>query len=180
MKFYSKEMEDEIVANVKESLLKNTSIRKSQDNMKVVDDVLHECCKMGWLDGSIIDDIDNMVRFDTVNVTPNCDVYEECQHTALNKKNNKAIRDVDFNCNIATRYYEDKNYARAYALSPYECGVMILCNKQYNAITISVLGEDDGAWFISDNSKLEYIGGKSNFIGLVSEALSVFNNNYKE
>lgn len=80
-------------------------------------------------------------------------------------------------CNLITRYYEDDNYARAYAVSPYKEGIMILMNKKSKEYNIIVIGEDDGCWFPT-----HYYDGirtdKHNFISLVSEALGIFNSNF--
>lgn len=78
---------------------------------------------------------------------------------------------------LIIRYFEDDNYARSYAVSPYEEGIMILMNKKSNKYNIIVIGEDDGCWFLT-----HYYDGictkKSSFITLVSEALGVFNSNF--
>ena len=124
-----------------------------------------------------IDDIDEIVRTDTLSISPESDIAVNCIHTALNINNRSSWRDVDFNGGVATRYYEDREYARAYALSPYSNGIAIIAHKKSNDFTILVLGEDDGSWFVS-NDTVDWITDKSTFISLVSEALSIFNANY--
>lgn len=82
-------------------------------------------------------------------------------------------------CNIITRYFEDNEYARAYAVKACSGGIMILFNKTTELYNIITLGEDDGSWFPT-----EYYEGfsttKSDFIYLLTEALGTFNNYYHD
>lgn len=90
---------------------------------------------------------------------------------------NDAYKNQSETCNLITRYFEDDNYARSYAVSPYEEGIMVLMDKKSNEYNIIVIGEDDGCWFPT-----HYYNGmstkKSTFITLVTEALGIFNSNF--
>lgn len=124
-------------------------------------------------------ELSSLVYKDLAYVTPESDVWVEYPHKAIKIDESCDLREVDFPCDMATRYYEDKQYARVYALSPYENGVTIFVDKVNNAFTIFILGEDDGCWFISTSSYLNWIQGKPSFMALVSECLSILNANYK-
>lgn len=124
------------------------------------------------------EELNHIVFKDLAYVTPESDVWVECPHKAIKTDSFSDLREVDFPCDVATRYYEDNQYARAYALSPYENGVAIFVDKKDNSFTIFILGEDDGFWFLSTVHHLSWVQGKSSFITLVSECLSIFNANY--
>lgn len=126
-----------------------------------------------------IEELNNIVIHDTILTSPECDIWCDCKHQAISDEDEPVGRLVGFECDVATRYYEDKQYARAYALSPSENGVAIFVDKKSNKFTFFVLGEDDGFWFISTLSNLSWIQGKLSFVALVSECLSIFNANYK-
>lgn len=80
-------------------------------------------------------------------------------------------------CNTITRYFEDDEYVRAYAVEVYTEGIMIIFNKKNRTYNIIVIQEDDGCWFPS-----QYYEGikciKSTFISLLTEAISIFNSNF--
>lgn len=40
----------EIIAKAKEDLIRSTNIEKSEEEMKVLDNILFRCWQMGWLD----------------------------------------------------------------------------------------------------------------------------------
>lgn len=78
------------------------------------------------------------------------------------------------------RIYKDEKCTRCYALDS-EGGVAIISSSSnYNEFQILTLGEDDGYFFLnSRDAYCTYYGSKANFIHLISEALSIFNNNVK-
>ena len=133
-------------------------------------------------DKNTIIKINDIIDNDLFSINPEYGVMKKCQHQAIldwggcEKENY-----VDFTCDIATRYYEDENYARAYALTPYGSGVAIFADKKEDRYTLFMLGEDDGAWFVSTVHYLAWVNysNKLTFVSLISEALSIFNANYK-
>lgn len=83
-----------------------------------------------------------------------------------------------------SRFYRGKNGepSRAYALDGYG-GIAIISyynknDKRYSEWKIVTLGEDDAYHFLnSKNLYCSYYGVKSNFLYLLSEAISMINNN---
>lgn len=117
-----------------------------------------------------LDNIRDIIIDDLGPASPECDCIESNLFEDAYKCQSEA-------CNLITRYFEDDNYARAYAVHTYSEGIMILFDKKTNNYNIIVIGEDDGSWFPT-----HYYSGigtnKSNFIHLVSEALGIFNSNF--
>lgn len=81
------------------------------------------------------------------------------------------------------RFYRGKGDEphRAYALDGYG-GVAIIAytnkNRMYNRWKIVTLGEDDAFHFLNSRDLYcSYFGDKSNFLSIVSEAISILNNN---
>lgn len=82
------------------------------------------------------------------------------------------------------RFYKDNKtkLCRAYALDSYG-GIAIIAEysewtESYNTWKIVTLGEDDGYHFLnSSNLYCSYINNKNSFIALLSEAISIMNNN---
>lgn len=74
-----------------------------------------------------------------------------------------------------TRVYRSNDLIRVYALG---CGggVAIISNKE-SRFQVVTLGEDDG-WHFLESRRIyeEYVGYKQDFVYLLSEALSLFNN----
>lgn len=74
-----------------------------------------------------------------------------------------------------TRVYRDNSIVRVYALDSYGGIAIVSNNKRY--FNILTLGEDDGWHFLNSRRIYEgYYGNKQNFVYLLSEALSLFNN----
>lgn len=74
-----------------------------------------------------------------------------------------------------TRVYRDNNIVRVYALDVNGGIAIVSNNKRY--FNILTLGEDDGWHFLNSRRIYEgYVGNKQNFVYLLSEALSLFNN----
>lgn len=80
-----------------------------------------------------------------------------------------------------TRVFRDENFIRVYALDN-NGGVAIIANTidkkhDINKFQIITLGEDDAFYFLHSRRIYEdYVGKKTNFVNLLSEALSMFNN----
>lgn len=74
-----------------------------------------------------------------------------------------------------TRVYRDDNIVRVYALDSHGGIAIVSNNKRY--FNILTLGEDDAWHFLNSRRIYEgYVGNKQNFVYLLSEALSLFNN----
>jgi hypothetical protein len=72
------------------------------------------------------------------------------------------------------RVYRDNNTVRVYAIDS-GGGVAIIAGK--NQFQILTLGEDDGWHFLNSRRIYEtFYGSKTDFVYLISEALSLFNN----
>ena len=72
------------------------------------------------------------------------------------------------------RVYRDNNTVRVYAIDD-GGGVAIIAGK--NQFQILTLGEDDGWHFLNSRRIYEtFYGSKTDFVYLISEALSLFNN----
>lgn len=72
------------------------------------------------------------------------------------------------------RVYRDNGVVRVYAIDS-GGGVAIIANK--NEFQILTLGEDDAWHFLNSRRIYEtYYGSKTDFVYLISEALSLFNN----
>lgn len=113
--------------------------------------------------------------YDDLNISsPELDCYFECPHFGDEKNN--GFNNTASRCGLITRYYEDELYVRSYCVRNYGGGIMILYEKETKCYSIVVIGEDDGNWFPVDS----WIFSKSDFVLCYSEALSVFNNNFKE
>ena len=79
-----------------------------------------------------------------------------------------------------TRIFRDSEFIRCYALDNYG-GIAIISKSNDKHFQIVTLGEDDGSHFlIGENTYCSYHGNKHEFIHLLWEALSIFNNNVKE
>lgn len=79
------------------------------------------------------------------------------------------------------RIYRDGEYTRCYALDSNGGVAIISSNDLDRNFRIVTLGEDDGYHFLNSAHVYEdYYGNKTGFVHLVSEALSIFNNNVKE
>lgn len=120
------------------------------------------------------EEIDRIIRQDTV-WSPESDDYEEIS-VVDNGKVYKGYKHAMEKGDVCVRYYEDDDYVRAYALIPYYNGYVILFDKKYHSYFTSILGEDDGSWFLIDADWPIHL--KSNFIACVSEALGIFNSNF--
>lgn len=78
------------------------------------------------------------------------------------------------------RIYRDGKYTRCYALDSYGGVAIISENCSRGNFRIVTLGEDDAYHFLNGAEVYEsYWGNKTGFVHLVSEALSIFNNNVK-
>lgn len=78
------------------------------------------------------------------------------------------------------RIYKDNQYTRCYALDSGGGVAIISSSSSYNQFQIVTLGEDDGYHFLnSSDVYCTYFGSKTDFVHLLSEALSIFNNNVK-
>ena len=79
-----------------------------------------------------------------------------------------------------TRIFRDGEFIRCYALDNHG-GIAIISKNEVTDFQIVTLGEDDGSHFlIGENTYCSYHGNKHEFIHLLWEALSIFNNNIKE
>jgi hypothetical protein len=77
-----------------------------------------------------------------------------------------------------TRIYRDGGIVRCYAISSYGGVCIVSRNGYYQIVT---LGEDDDYHFLnSADIYCGYFGNKADFVNLLSEALSIFNNNKTE
>lgn len=120
------------------------------------------------------DCLNSMIYQDLGISSPEICAYTECY--TFGDKKNKGFHNAASKCNVITRYYEDKCCARSYCVGDYEGGIMILYEKDTKCYSVIVLGEDDGIWFPVDS----WTFSKSDFVLCYSEALSMFNNNFKE
>lgn len=76
-----------------------------------------------------------------------------------------------------TRIFRDGEFIRCYALDNHG-GMAIISSNNDNRFQIVTLGEDDGIHFINGNEAYcSYYGSKPEFVNLLCEALSIFNNN---
>lgn len=121
-------------------------------------------------------EIREIIIQDTGISSPEICSYKECPHSAIGKKRDDRLGNSMAKCDSIIRYYEDKYYARAYSLGEYSCGFMILYNKAEKRFYAYLLGEDDGAWFIEEGC---YFDEKNDFIARTTEAISMFNSNFK-
>ena len=79
-----------------------------------------------------------------------------------------------------TRIFRDGEFIRCYALDNYG-GIAIISKNEIIHFQIVTLGEDDGSHFlIGENTYCSYHGNKYEFVHLLCEALSIFNNNIKD
>lgn len=120
------------------------------------------------------EDLKMMIYTDLGISSPELNVYTECPHFSNGKYcgyNNASSKG-----GLITRYYEDKNYSRAYCVMDYDGGIMILYEKKSKKYRIIILGEDDGNWFPRDSWRFN----KVDFIACYAECLSIFNNNFRE
>ena len=79
-----------------------------------------------------------------------------------------------------TRIFRDGEFIRCYALDNHG-GIAIISKNDVIHFQIVTLGEDDGSHFlIGENTYCSYYGDKHEFIHLLCEALSIFNNNIKD
>lgn len=119
-------------------------------------------------------DIEYIIKSDLCLSSPEQCEYNPCIHTALDKYY-KTMNNAMERCNDITRYYEDKEYARAYSLSCYSGGITVFYEKNTGCYYIFILGEDDGSWFIVEKWTFD----KPEFITRLSQVLSIFNANFK-
>lgn len=122
------------------------------------------------------EEIDRIIREDTA-WSPESDDYEEIS-IVDNGKVYKGYKHAMEKGGSVARYYEDTETVRAYALTLYETGVAIIFDKKNKSYFTAVLGEDDGSWFLVDKSW--NILHKSTFIACMSEALNLFNANFRD
>lgn len=122
------------------------------------------------------EEIDRIIREDTA-WSPESDDYEEI-FIVDNGKVYKGYKHAMEKGGIVARYYEDAETVRTYALTLYETGVAIIFDKKNKSYFTAVLGEDDGSWFLVDKSW--NILHKSTFIACMSEALNLFNANFRD
>lgn len=120
------------------------------------------------------DDLRFIIYDDLGISSPEIDCYVECQH--FGDDNHRGFNNAATRCGLITRYYEDETYVRSYCVKNYDGGIMILYEKPTNSFSVIVIGEDDGNWFPIDKWKFS----KTDFVLCYSEALSIFNNNFKE
>ena len=74
-----------------------------------------------------------------------------------------------------TRVYRDNGIVRVYALD--SCGGVAIISDRGRAFQVLTLGEDDGYHFLNSRRIYETcVSNKQNFVYLLSEALSLFNN----
>lgn len=79
------------------------------------------------------------------------------------------------------RIYREGKYTRCYALDSNGGVAIISPNGTGRDFQILTLGEDDANHFLNGACVYErYWGGKTGFVHLVSEALSIFNNNVRD
>lgn len=119
------------------------------------------------------EEVDDLIRCDTAYACPEC-----TEETTMIFDGMEGFHCADEKCGVITRYYEDNKTARAYALTPYSSGFCIIYDKPTESYFSAVLGEDDGAWFLVDYPWT--IFNKSEFICVMSEALSIFNANFEQ
>lgn len=133
-----------------------------------------------------IDEINNIVIEDLNLSSPEWDVYRKCPHTAIrnnniyNTHNDDILENAAEKCNSIIRYYEDEHTARAYSVSAYSEGYMIMYNKHEKRFYAKILQEDDGCWFVP-HWKEEYDNfsePKNDFIARITETVSIFNANF--
>lgn len=134
-----------------------------------------------------IDELDEIVWKDLYISSPEMDVYKKCPHSAIRcdtplfrEEDSDLFENAAEKCNSIIRYYEDEHTARAYSVSAYEEGFVILYNKSEEKFYLYVLQEDDGAWFIDHwNENINnFQGTKTDFIARITEAISIFNANF--
>lgn len=120
------------------------------------------------------DELRFMVYGDLGISSPELDAYLECPH--FGDERHRGLNNAAERAGYITRYYEDDSYVRAYCVKNYDGGILILYEKETKSFSVIVLGEDDGDWFPKESWRFD----KSDFVYCYSEALSIFNNNFKE
>lgn len=109
-----------------------------------------------------IDELDKIVQRDLCISSPEMDVYRKCPHSAIRcdnplfrKEDDDLLTNAAKKCNSIIRYYEDEYTARAYSVSAYEEGFVILYNKSEEKFYLYVLQEDEQyAWLKEQNTKV--------------------------
>lgn len=112
--------------------------------------------------------------------SPELDEYINCVHTIKPNHKNKylgiALHNAAEKCNTIIRYYDDGVIARSYCVYTYDGGICIMYDRTTKKFSVIMIGEDDGNWF----PVTEWHFSKNNFVNAYTEALAIFNSNFKE